>query len=140
MPGRSGAKTALTAAALLAAGCPGSLGDTSRFTAACPTDIQTAIFVPRCATAGCHSTGDHVASLDLQSPDVDARLVGKPATGGDGLLIDPLYTDGSVLIRKLTPAPPFGEQQPPGAPLDTFTLDCIRAWARTCDADGGTCR
>jgi hypothetical protein len=138
MPGSR--QTALAAAALLCAGCPGSLGDTSRFTAACPTDIQAAIFVPRCATSGCHSAADHVAALDLESPNVDTRLVGTPATGGDGLLIDPSYTDGSVLIRKLTPAPPFGAQQPPGAPLDALSIDCIRAWARTCDADGGICR
>jgi len=127
---------------LFAAGCPGSLADPSRFTAAC-ADVPSETFVSRCATAGCHSVDAHAGALDLESPGVAARLVGVAASGGEGLLIDPDNSDASIIVRKLTPSPPFGQQDPPGAPLDAATLDCIRDWvrrvARACTPDGGTC-
>jgi hypothetical protein len=125
-----------------AAGCPGSLADPARFTAVC-ADVPTQTFVARCATAGCHDAADRAGALDLESAHVSARLVGVAATGGEGLLIDPANPDGSVLVRKLTPAPPFGRQDPPGAPLEPATVDCIRDWVRSvvksCTLDGGTC-
>lgn len=132
----------LVAIAFITAGCPGSLADPTRFTAACD-DVATVTFPARCATAACHSAAAAAGSLDLESPGVSRRLVGQPAVGGPGLLIDPSNPDGSVLVRKLTPAPPFGKQDPPGAPLDAATIDCIRDWVRrvaaTCTPDGGTC-
>lgn len=112
-----------------AAGCPGSLQDPARYTAAC-ADVPTQTFPARCATASCHSAAARAGALDLESPNVAARLVGIAATGGPGLLIDPDNPDGSVLVRKLTPSPPFGRQDPPDAPLDAATLDCIRQWVR----------
>ena len=123
---------------VLAAGCPGSLQDPARFTAACP-DVPTQILAMRCAEGGCHDAATRAASLDLITPDVGARLYNRPAVGGLGLLIDAVSPDSSVLVRKLTPAPPFGAQQPPGAPLDPATIDCIRRWVRTVGVtDGGT--
>ena len=118
---------------LFAAGCPGSLKDPSRFTAACP-DVPTAILGARCATAGCHTAGDRAGGLDLVSPGLTQRLVGVTAHGGPGLLVDPGNPDGSILVRKLTPTPPFGAQDPPGAPLDPQSLDCVRKWVRTLTA------
>ncbi|MDB4969450.1 MAG: hypothetical protein JWN44_5139 [Myxococcales bacterium] len=115
--------------ALFVAGCPGSLGDPARFTAACP-NVPGELFVQRCATASCHSAAAKVAALDLESADVSARLVNVKASNGE-LLIDPINPDGSVLIRKLTASPPFGERQPPGAPLDPATIECVRSWARS---------
>jgi hypothetical protein len=123
---------------LLAAGCPGSLQDPARFTVSCD-DVPTTILVPRCATSGCHDATTKAASLDLSGADVGARMINRAATGGPGLLIDAGNPDGSVLVRKLTPTPPFGAQQPPGAPLDPATIDCIRRWVRTVAVtDGGT--
>ena len=136
---RMGALAVVVAAA---AGCPGSLADPARYTAPC-ADVPAQTFPARCATASCHSAAARAGALDLESPGVAARLVGVPASGGDGLLIDPDHSDASVLVRKLTPSPPFGRQDPPGAPLDPATLDCIRDWvrrvARACSPDGGTC-
>jgi hypothetical protein len=133
---------AALALAVAATGCPGSLADPARFTAAC-ADVPTMTFAARCATTSCHSAAAAAGALDLESPAVSARLVGQPAVGGPGLLIDPSNPDGSVLVRKLTPSPPFGKQDPPGAPLDPATIDCIRDWVRrvaaTCTPDGGTC-
>jgi len=121
---------ALAAAAALVAACPGALQDPAAFTAACP-DVPSQIFAMRCAGSGCHGADAPAASLDLVSPGVAERLYARPAAGGPGLLIDPANPDGSVLVRKLTPTPPFGAQQPPGAPLDPATIDCIRRWVRS---------
>jgi hypothetical protein len=128
----------LAALVALAAGCPGSLQDPARFTAAC-ADVPSQIFVTRCATSGCHDATTKAASLDLISPNVGGRLLGRAAVGGPGLLIDAANPDGSVLVRKLTPTPPFLAQQPPGMPLDPATIDCIRRWVRSVVVtDGGT--
>jgi hypothetical protein len=115
----------------LATGCPGALKDPSRFTAACP-DVPSMILATRCGTAACHSASARAGGLDLISPGLSGRLVDVPATGNPALLrVDSLSPDASVLVRKLTPTPPFGAQDPPGAPLDPATIDCIRKWVRT---------
>ena len=127
----------------LLAGCPGTLQDPNRFKVDCvATDVPAKILTPRCGDAKCHSSIDHAAGLDLISPGLSARLVGVAARGGAGLLIDPDNPDGSVLVRKLTPQPPFLAQQPPGAPLDPASIDCIRRWVRLVSVlpanDGGS--
>jgi hypothetical protein len=126
----------LVASALLVAGCPGHLDHPEQFAAGCP-DIEAELLPSSCGS--CHGASAPMGGLDLVSPGVGGRLVGTPAQGGPGLLVDPLNPDGSVLVRKLTPAPPFGAQDPPGAPLDPASIDCIRAWVRTLVVmDGGT--
>jgi hypothetical protein len=125
----------------LCVGCPGSLEDPGRFAvddsgAACP-DITQTLFPTDCATAQCHSATAKQQGLDLQSPDVLARLVGVPATGGPGLLIDPATPQASVIYTKLTATPPFGAQMPFGeTPLDDATVACVLQWI-TVQVDGG---
>ena len=122
-------------------GCPGSLEDPDRFAldgagAACP-DITQTLFPTDCATAQCHSAAVKQQGLDLQSPDVLARLVGVPATGGPGLLIDPSTPQASVIYTKLTATPPFGARMPFGeTPLDDGTVACVLQWI-TAQVDGG---
>lgn len=123
-------RAAAVAFLVLAAGCPGSLKDPSRFTAACP-DVPSQILATRCATAACHSASARAGGLDLISAGLSGRLVNVIAHGGPFPLVDPMDPDGSVLVRKLTPTPPFGAQDPPGAPLDPASLDCVRRWVRT---------
>ena len=136
----------------LMTGCPGSLSDAARFLDAsagdddarstveesvtsnadgaadggCP-DVGAAVFTPMCAKSGCHATASMAASLDLQAPDIFQRLVGKPASGGAGVLIDPSGNPmKSVLYTKLTASPPFGSQMPLiGPKLDSATLACV---------------
>lgn len=114
--------------------CPGDLVDPARFEdASSPqscTERVTAEFATVCAVSGCHTTADMAGSLDLESPDVYARLLGKSASGGPGVLIDPSGDpDASVLYLKLTPDPPFGSQMPlVGAKLDAKTLACFASW------------
>jgi hypothetical protein len=131
----------LAAAIAACAGCPGTLDDPARFlvdvsdagiggdaATACP-DVPNALFVPTCAAAPCHSEANKAQSLDLQSPDVANRLVGVPATEGDGLLIDPTHPSQSVVYTKLTSTPPFGARMPLGiTPLDDATLACVLSW------------
>jgi hypothetical protein len=138
----------LAAGALTA--CPGDLRDPARFqqTAAAPScpDVVATVFTPRCALSGCHASAAMSGSLDLQSPDIYQRLVGKAAAGGPGVLIDPGDDPNrSVLYLKMTTEPPFGGQMPLGGDkLDAATLACVGAWVlaggQTTDAgvtDGG---
>jgi hypothetical protein len=123
---------ATVALVAVCAGCPGSLEDPGRFmangTAACP-DVPQDIFLKICGTAGCHSTVDKMLGLDLQSPDVAARLTGVSAMGGAGLLIDPSAPAMSVIYTKLTPTPPFGVRMPfARTPLDDATIACVLQW------------
>ena len=128
-------------------GCPGTLADPGRFEdsgatmdAGCPNVVST-VFTPRCALSGCHTAADRAGQLDLQSPDLYPRLVGVPASGGPGFLIDANGNpNDSVLYLKLTPNPPFGSQMPlVGAKLDPTTLACVASWIKSgSGADGGT--
>jgi hypothetical protein len=119
------------ALATLCAACPGSLDDPGRFldgASGCP-DVPTAIFAVRCTDSGCHTARDKAQNLDLQSPDVAARLLGVPATGGAGLLVDPMSPEQSVLYAKLSPSPPYGARMPSGKePLDDADIACILRW------------
>ena len=134
---------AIACSALLASGCAGALSDPERFAyldagngdagpvggADGGCDPVPTIFAPTCATAACHSAQTQQANLDLQSPGMPRRLVGKPASGGPGLLIDPQQPLRSVLLTKLSDPPPFNFQMPLGAPpLAPDQVACIQLW------------
>ncbi len=93
-----------------------------------------------CTGVGCHSSQDKEQGLDLQSPNLAARLVGTAASEGPGLLIDPSTPANSVLYTKLTATPPFGVRMPEGAtPLDSATIACVLAWiTSSASAEAGT--
>ena len=70
---------------------------------------------------GCHTTGNtsgfNLASYDnLMSP------------GNHGLAIIPFDGANSILIQKLGPNPPFGNQMPQNGPLPQETIDFISQW------------
>jgi hypothetical protein len=124
-------------AALALTGCPGTLNDRAAFeveggTEAGSTcaDAPAVVFAPRCGLSTCHSASMSAAGLDLVSPDVYQRLVGKAPSGGPGLLIDPGGSpQKSVLYLKVTSSPPFGSQMPlTGTKLDATTLGCVASW------------
>lgn len=138
-------------------GCPGTLDDPARFLeadagdagevnvegaatpdAGCP-DVPT-LFAATCTASSCHSASNKAQGLDLQSPDLPARLVGVPATEGPGLLVDPSTPSQSVLWTKLQPDPPFGARMPlSAAPLDSATTACVLVWIETLEAtDAGS--
>lgn len=126
------ASALLGAAAALAAGCPGTLDDKSRFVtedAGACGDVPTTIFEPTCARASCHSAVNPAQGLDLASPDVAARVVGQPATECVGTLADPLAPEASILYLKLTPSPPCGARMPfNGTPLSDAQIACVKDW------------
>jgi len=70
-------------------------------------DPVGSIFPVSCSTSSCHSAQSQQANLDLESPGLPSRLVGKPAHGGPGLLIDRQNPAQSVLLLKVTSNPPF---------------------------------
>jgi hypothetical protein len=145
-------------------GCPGTLDDPARFVdagAAGAADVSApvqgeeageagalgscpdvpALLAQTCTASTCHSASNKAQGLDLQSPDLAARLVGVPATEGPGLLVDPSAPTKSVLYAKLTANPPFEARMPLGAaPLDAPTLACVLDWVTQTAAasdDGG---
>src|SRR2546426_5913843 len=67
-----------------------------------------------CSTSSCHSAQSQQGNLDLESPGLPSRLVGKTAHGGPGLLIDPPNPAQSGLPLKGTGQPPLPVQMPPG--------------------------
>jgi hypothetical protein len=104
-------------------------------------NTTTMLFAKTCAITGCHSTMEMMASLDLQKPDPFARLKGKPATGGPGVIIDPGGDPmKSDLYLKLTPNPPFFSRMPNnGTTLDDATIACVAQWimGQASSSDGG---
>jgi hypothetical protein len=132
---------ALSLATLGLMGCPGTF-DIAAFEAAeiadtdaAPScvDVPVAVFQQRCGLSGCHLATMPAANLDLVSAGVYARLSGRAAAGGPGVLIDPGgEPQKSVLYLKLTNSPPFGSQMPlTGTKLDAATLACVASWIST---------
>jgi hypothetical protein len=122
-------------------GCPASLEDPGRFAdvvGPCP-DVPQDVFIKVCSTAGCHNPVDKMLGLDLQSPDVASRLVGVPAMGGPGLLVDPSSPSSSILYTKLTATPPFGARMPfSESPLPDATIACVLQWITLQLGDAGS--
>lgn len=92
--------------------------------------IQKTVFVPRCATAGCHTGPTPQGDLDLGAAGVDARLAGATATQCAGkTLVVPGNPSGSYLIEKLGAKPSCGASMPSGGPaLDPSDVACISNW------------
>ncbi len=92
-------------------------------------DVPRDVLAARCATSGCHSAADKSQGLDLESPNVAARLVGVAAGAGPGLLIDPSAPSRSVVYTKLSASPPYGARMPfARTVLDDETTACVLAW------------
>jgi hypothetical protein len=89
------------------------------------------IFPVSCSTSSCHSAQSQQGTLDLESAGLPNRLVGKPAHGGPGLLIDRQNPSQSVLLLKVSANPPFQFQMPLGAPpLSPGEMACLQAWVQ----------
>lgn len=97
--------------------------------------IQSVVFTPSCATAGCHTgpAGNMLpAGLDLSDADASfASLVNIASNQSAGAtLVVPTDPDSSYLIQKLEAAAAVGNVMPPPprAPLDAATIGVIRQW------------
>ena len=97
----------------------------------------TLFFGPSCATGLCHSADIQQANLDLASPGMPGRLVGKASNGYPGLLlIDPANPDNSLMYTKTTVNPPGNGFQMPLAldPLTDVQAACLLEWVRNAAA------
>lgn len=125
------AVVALTTVAL--AGCPGKLRDPERFTDGgvtdggnCP-DVPTEIFAMKCAGSVCHSGATPAQSLDLVSPGVASRVVGKTSGECIGPLADPSDPEGSALYIKIS-GTMCGSRMPSGSTLSDSEIACVKDW------------
>jgi hypothetical protein len=144
---RRAAAVATAPLLLSVAACPGQLVDREAFEvesassgndagAPLTCDQQTAnLFKSTCAVGGCHSDKKPQKGLDLESPNIFARLAGRPAVGdnGKGVIIDRGgNAEKSILYLKLISPPPFGLLMPVQAigvpPLDAGTINCVGTW------------
>lgn len=116
------------------AGCPGPppaaerpLDGAGGGGGAC-SDVETQIFAERCGA--CHGADHPAKGLDLVSPGLAARVVGKPAQEGcAGILADPQHPEESALYTKLLEAPGCGARMPVGsAPLSEEEMSCVKEW------------
>lgn len=140
----------LTAAAMTwglgLVGCPGKLRDPGRFTDAgadggggspsCP-DVPTEILAMKCAGGTCHSGATPAVGLDLVSPGVAARVVGKMASECKGALVDPAAPDSSILYQKIS-GTMCGTRMPLGTPLADAEIACVKEWIAAQTPSGST--
>src|SRR5690606_23959876 len=97
-----------------------------------------------CTGIGCHNSDEQAENLDLESPGVEARVAGVPGTAecNNLILADPDDPAGSLMVLKLQPAPPCGQQMPLLVPQDQlFTahqIACVEEWIASLEASPTT--
>ena len=97
------------------------------------TQIQTQIFTPICAKAGCHAAGSSPSGLVLEAGQSYGNLVNHPAAENSTLdRVEPGNPDRSYIILKLRGDPSItGERMPFGGPyLSSEQIEGIAAWIR----------
>lgn len=93
------------------------------------SEIQSNVFTPSCATAGCHSGASPAASLSLEAASSHAMLVGIAAVQDAGVeRVTPGNPNASYLITKLEGPGAAGQQMPPNNPMAQADIDVIRQW------------
>jgi len=103
---------------------------------AMPFACVDALFKKACIS--CHS-GDNNPQLDLDGERVEERLVGQASSqsgscGGRTLV----STDGSpsLLLQKLSAAPPCGARMPVGPMLTNAEIECVTRWVDSVSSAG----
>ncbi len=86
--------------------------------------------------SGCHTGSAAAANLDLASPGVEVRLVGKTNAMCGGLLVDSRNPAESVFYKKLSDKPPCGTRMPPSVALSAQDQQCILTWIGSVGAGG----
>jgi len=121
---------------LILAGCTG--GDGSGLPPLVPpgefdptfSAIQANVFVPNCATTGCHLGAGAPQGLRLDDASSYGMLVGVPSSeSASKLRVAPGDADNSYLIQKLEGTASVGAQMPLNAPpIAQASIDVIRQW------------
>ena len=133
---RANLTPALLVSLLLLAGCgtvksPTEPQPTTGGTALTFAQIQSQIFTPVCAKAGCHAAGSSPSGLVLEAGQSYGNLVGRPAAENSALArVSPGNPNGSYIILKLRGDPNItGERMPLGGPyLSADQIAGIAAW------------
>ncbi len=94
------------------------------------SEIQSNVFSPTCATAGCHQGASAPQGLRLDEVNSFGLLVGVASSEVPSLLrVAANDPDNSYLVQKLEGTATVGSQMPlGGAPLPQATIDVIRQW------------
>lgn len=94
------------------------------------SEIQSAVFTPTCATAGCHAGAAAPQGLRLDETSSYGLLVNVPSSEVPSILrVAPGDPDGSFLVQKLEGTAAAGARMPLGRPpLAQSTVDVIRQW------------
>lgn len=94
-------------------------------------DVPEAILRENCTGIICHHSGEgSPMGLDLLSPCVADRLVGRTSSCNGRLLVDPHAPEASFILEKLSSDAPEcgGKSMPYGSHLPPAELACTRAW------------
>jgi hypothetical protein len=116
----------------IVAGCTADLEDKESLQgleSGCPK--APAMLASRCGA--CHSGSEGEGSLDLESPHLEARVVGKPAECG-GVLADPKSPKESALYRKIAGKDCGARMPKSGPPLSNSEIACVEAWIGSLEA------
>ena len=94
------------------------------------SEIQSNVFTPTCATAGCHAGAGAPQGLVLDAANSYALLVGVASTEDPAIMrVAANDPDNSYLIQKLEGTASIGSQMPLNQPaLPQSTIDIIRQW------------
>ena len=93
-------------------------------------EIQTNVFTPTCATAGCHQGAGAPQGLRLEEGMSFDLLVNVASNEVPTLLrVEPGNPDDSYLVQKIEGTAAVGGRMPLGRPpLDQATIDGVRQW------------
>ena len=94
------------------------------------SEIQSNVFTPTCATAGCHQGAGAPGGLMLDEANSYTLLVGVPSAQNPALdRVEPGDPDNSYLVQKLEGTASTGARMPlNGTPLAQSTIDIVRQW------------
>jgi hypothetical protein len=131
-------------------GCPGSLDDPDRFrmptcggvgqpvcnttTSTLPPttlEVQTYNLKPKCGFAGCHAGAVPGGQLDLEKPNLEARLRASTSTTvicNGRPMLTPGSPDTSLMWTKLADLPPCGTKMPQVGTLTADETAKLRRW------------
>lgn len=93
------------------------------------SEIQSNVFTPSCATAGCHAGAGPSAGLNLDAANSYAELINIPSSQDSAIdRVEPGSPNTSYLIQKLEGTAATGGLMPPGSALPQADIDAIRQW------------
>lgn len=95
-------------------------------------DLRARVFVPRCATSGCHASAAPAAGLALDTEGAELRdsLFAPSTQSPSGMpLVTPREIGASYLFLKVSlPAPLSGDPMPPEGRLPECEIRALRSW------------